>query len=59
MSRLRQCTATEQRAEALKAKRSATEFRINPETIVDIEGPTLDSGSWTITLRISSSADWR
>lgn len=58
-SRLRQCTAALPRAEPLEAKHSVTEFRINPETVVDIEGPTLDSGSWTIALRISSSADWR
>jgi len=58
-SRLRQCTAAQRRAEALETNRTSAEFRINPETVVEIDGPTLDSGSWTIALRILSSADWR
>lgn len=57
-ARLARCTASQPGISQLAASRDEALFQLNPETTVAILGPELDSGSWTIRLRITTTADW-
>jgi hypothetical protein len=57
-SRLTLCIAAEPRATPLKAKGGEVGFQLNSETSAYVRGPEMDSGDWTLTLRIVSTADW-
>lgn len=56
--RLKRCIAAGAGAEALPSKRGEFAFQVNPETSALVRGPELDSGSWTLRLQFSTSADW-
>ncbi len=56
-ARLTECAA-QSGATPLKGKRGEAGFQVNPETSLFITGPQIDSGDWTLTLRIASTADW-
>jgi hypothetical protein len=53
------CTAANKGATPLEGRRGEARFQLNPETSVSISGPQMDSGDWKLTLRISSTADWK
>jgi len=58
-TRLTQCIAATRGAQPLKAKRDEAGFQLNPETSAYVLGPFMDSGDWSLTLRIVSTADSR
>ena len=56
-SRLTECAA-QSGAKPIDAKRGEKAFELNPETSLFIRGPEIESGDWTLTLRIATTADW-
>lgn len=58
-STLTQCIAAQRDAKPLVSKRDEAGFQINPETSAFVRGPEMDSGDWTLTLRILTTADWK
>ena len=56
-SRLTDCAA-QSGAKPIEAKRGEKGFQLNPETSLFIRGPEIESGDWTLTLRIATTADW-
>jgi hypothetical protein len=58
-SRLTQCIAAQRDVKPLGGKRDEAGFQINPETSAFVRGPEMDSGDWTLTLRILTTADWK
>lgn len=56
-SRLMDCTV-QSGAKPIDAKRGEKGFQLNPETTMFIRGPEIESGDWTLTLRIATTADW-
>lgn len=58
-AKLTQCIAAQRDAKPLGRKRDEAGFQINPETSAFVRGPEMDSGDWTLTLRILTTADWK
>ena len=58
-STLTKCIAAQRDAKPLAGKRDEAGFQINPETAAFVRGPEMDSGDWTLTLRILTTADWK
>jgi hypothetical protein len=58
-SRLTECAAAASGAEPIKGKKGEVAYQLNPETSVFIRGPEMDAGEWALTLRITSTADWK
>ena len=56
-ARLTECAA-QSGATSIEAKRGEVGYQVNPETSLFIRGPEIQSGDWTLTLRIASTADW-
>ena len=58
-STLTRCIAAQRDSRPLGSKPDEAGFQINPETSVFVRGPEMDSGDWTLTLRILTTADWK
>jgi hypothetical protein len=56
---LTQCIAAQRNAKPLGSKSGEAGFQINSETSAFVRGPEMDSGDWTLTLRILTTADWK